>query len=190
LLKVAKPLDVPNIAYFVALKEPIRVGDPVVVAGYPRSTLEQGDFPEFITNKGNIISTDSFLDKNNEKPLLFSNITEQGFSGGPVLDAAGNIIGITLAGTCIGEACRESFEAAMAGKPLSEPNTEGNDSQIMAHIDTNMAASLLMIREFLNKNHVPYIEADDENSPSADKIAAISQTIVNIRCPAGNEGHE
>jgi S1-C subfamily serine protease len=182
LLKVATDADIPSIAYFVDPQTPVHEGDPVVVAGYPRSMLTGQDFPEFSTNSGSIISTDRFIDKNGEKPLLFSNITEQGFSGGPVLDAAGNIIGITLAGTCISQTCQAGLDAALAAKEQGKIPTEESEKNIKRFIDANMAANLDIIRRFLNVNNVPYAESAQSENPSEDRIAALSQTIVNVRC--------
>ena len=187
LVKIIPEMEITNIAYFNPPEGLPKEGDRVIVAGYPRKSTEGVDFPQFRTNRGTIISTDKYLDKNGDKPLLFNNITEQGYSGGPVLDAAGNIIGLTLAGTCIGSQCRADFDRIMAQKPESLEQSQENNQELAHYIDANMAVSLPFLRQFMEANAIEYSEAPADNAPTVDRITEISNSIVNVRCPSTEE---
>ncbi|NBX03045.1 MAG: serine protease [Alphaproteobacteria bacterium] len=183
-LKIVPQMNIDNIAYFYTPQTQIKKGDPVVVIGYPRSGEDGGDFPEFTTNSGHVISTEDFVNKKGEKPLLLNNITEQGYSGGPVLDSAGNLVGVTLAGTCISEKCREGFARATSANVGSLEEKQAMDEDLKRHIDANMAASLPIITAFLAQNHVQYELAPAGGVLTDDRMAEIAEAIVQVRCPA------
>ena len=79
-------------AYFNSMRQPLRANDPVVIIGYPGESW-RGHDP--------IVRSSTIIDMKGptgeEKWVQFNDSAEQGNSGGPLLDSAGNVVGVVVA---------------------------------------------------------------------------------------------
>lgn len=140
-------------------KQPLQPGDPVVVIGYPGNAWQTG---RTITREAKII--DGKGPHGDEKWLSFSDAVAKGNSGGPLLDASGNVVGVVAA----------------KGK-LYIYNASGAREEEVESFD--LAVSLPVMRHFLDDNSVLYREADSGIYLSAAHITDDAQRyIVNVKC--------
>ena len=108
----------------------IRPGDGVVVVGFPLTGLLAEDAN---VTTGGVSALAGF--RNDPRYLQISAPVQPGNSGGPLLDLSGNVVGVVSA---------ELDAARMA-------STGGIVPQ-----NVNFAIKLLVLRQFLDANHVPY----------------------------------
>jgi len=142
-----------------SIKQPLRANDPVVVVGYPGQSWQTGHAQ---MREATIIKTKG--PRGEEKWLEFSDSLAQGNSGGPLLDSAGNVVGVVAAK---GRLVNYNEVAAL------EETVEKFD----------LAISLPVIRQFLANNGVLYREADSGIYLSADRITDDARRfVVNVRC--------
>lgn len=182
LLKIVAPdITIPHITNFRALSSPLKVGEPVIVTGYPSESMT-GEFADFITNDAKITNTKSHIGDNSQ--FMFSYAAKSGFSGGPVLDAAGNVLGMTASATCTSSTCMEGFKRTFSMRASTVEEVEKLEETIARHVDTNIAASLPIIFRFLENNKIPYQETQASTAPTASRISEIAQSIANVRCPS------
>jgi S1-C subfamily serine protease len=140
-------------------KQPVRANDPVVVVGYPGQSWQTGQ-PK--TREARIISTKG--PRGEEKWLEFSDALAQGNSGGPLLDSAGNVVGVVAA----------------KGKLVSFNEVAAREETVDAF---DLAISLPVLRQFLRGNSVSYREADSGIYLSSGHIADDARRyVVNVRC--------
>ena len=157
------------------------MGEPVIVTGYPSESMN-GEFAEFITNHAKITNTKSHIGDNSQ--FMFTYAAKSGFSGGPVLDASGNVLGMTASATCTSNSCMEGFKQTFSMRATNVEDVEKLEETIAQHVDTNIAASLPVIFRFLETNKISYQEAPDKGAPDAGRIEEIAQSIANVRCPS------
>ncbi len=182
ILKVLAPdVNIPYVTNFRSLTKPLKVGEPVIVTGYPSESMN-GEFAEFITNDAKITNTKSHIGDNSQ--FMFTYAAKSGFSGGPVLDAAGNVLGMTASATCTSATCMEGFKKTFSMRATTVEEVEKLEETIAKHVDTNIAASLPVIFRFLESNKIPYQEAQATAVPTAQRISEIAQSIANVRCPS------
>ncbi len=182
LLKIAVPdITIPFVTTFRTLTQPLKVGEPVIVTGYPSESMN-GEFAEFITNHAKITNTKSHIGDNSQ--FMFTYAAKSGFSGGPVLDASGNVLGMTASATCTSASCMEGFKKTFSMRATNVAEVEALEETIAQHVDTNIAASLPVIFHFLEANKVTYQESQARGAPDADRINEIAQSIANVRCPS------
>lgn len=187
ILKTVQPVSVQGIGYLLADHTQVAIGDTVVAAGFPHSEESKNTFPKFVTNVGKVLDTRGYRMKNGDLPLFFSNITKQGYSGGPVLDKNGNVVGVTLAGTCFNEACRAGFDQAANAKFDSLEAKAARGAAMERYVDTNTGASLPVIKKFLRDNNVSYTESRSTKTYPEDHAQQMGYAIVNVRCPSSKE---
>jgi len=179
LLKSVAGVTVGDIISFRPLWQQVKAGDGVIVAGYPgQSGIKQDSLQSWQTDKiiifeakiintekqGRFTATMSALGKTipdsasqTEKWLEISHVSAGGNSGGPVLDASGNVIGVIRA-------------------TLSE------DSILSPTKISDIAVGEASVRSFLDANNVRYEETNSGTSMTDDHMAEITDSIVNIRC--------
>ncbi len=150
----------PNMAYFNSMRQPIRAGDPVVIIGYP------GD--SWRSHKP-IIRSSSIIDlkgpTGEEKWLQFSDSVQEGNSGGPLLDSAGNVVGVVV-----------------AKSELHITKTRGSNSEKTVK-KSDIAISLPMIKRFLDSSNIQYQTADSGIYLSPDRVNDRAEPfIVNVHC--------
>lgn len=157
LLKTTIPMQF--IASLSTDKQPLHARDPVVVMGYPGQSWATG---KAVTRTASILDTKG--PSGEEKWLQFSDSLAKGNSGGPLLDSAGNVVGVVSAKG------RLIVMDSATGKEESE-----------THFD--IAISLPVIRHFLDTQHVRYQEADSGIYYSTDTVSdAARRFVVNVRC--------
>jgi len=182
LLKIVVPdVNIPHITTFRTLTQPLKTGEPVIVTGYPSESMN-GEFAEFITNDAKITNTKSHIGDNSQ--FMFTYAAKSGFSGGPVLDASGNVLGMTASATCTSTTCMEGFKKTFSMRASNVEEIEKLEETIAKHVDTNIAASLSIIFHFLESNKITYQEGQATGAPNATRIGEIAQSIANVRCPS------
>lgn len=182
LLKVVVPdITIPYVTTFRPLSSPLKVGEPVIVTGYPSESMN-GEFAEFITNDAKVINTKSHIGDNSQ--FMFTYAAKSGFSGGPVLDTSGNVLGMTASATCTSATCMDGFKKTFSMRASTVEEVEKLEDTIAKHVDTNIAASLPVIFQFLEKNKIAYQQSQSTGLPNAERISEIAQSIANVRCPS------
>lgn len=140
-------------------KQPLHASDPVVVVGYPGQSWQTG---QTTTREARIINTKG--PSGEEKWLEFSDSLAQGNSGGPLLDSAGNVVGVVAA----------------KGKLVTYNESAAREETVSKF---DLAISLPVVRQFLNQNNVLFREADSGIYLSADRITDNARRfVVNVRC--------
>jgi hypothetical protein len=171
-----------------SVRQPLQVGENVAVAGYPSKTTDlNSEFVAFTTNNAKITNTKG--PKGNEQWIQFSFSARPGFSGGPVLDSYGNIIGVTSGGACMSRSCLANYNNAMSKLKNAATMEEVKvaDEAVVASSDTNIAASQSAIRAFLAQNNLAMEERDSVVLPSEQRLNEIAESIVNLRCTQNDE---
>ncbi len=148
-----------SVASFNSEKQPLSPRDRVVVVGYPGQSWQTG---QTVTREATILQTRG--PRGEEKWLEFSDSLAGGNSGGPLLDNAGNVVGVVTA----------------KGHLISPPE-EGEDNERVEHFD--LAISLPVIRGFLKEHKVKYQNADSGIYNATDAITdSAHMFVVNVRC--------
>lgn len=182
LLRIITPdVNIPSVISFRSLNQPIQMGEPVIVTGYPSESMS-GEFAEFITSHAKVTNTKSHIGDNSQ--FMFTYAAKSGFSGGPVLDASGNVLGMTASATCTSATCMEGFKKTFSMRASTVEEVEKLEETIAKHVDTNIAESLPVIFRFLESHKITYQESQAKGAPSADRISEIAESIANIRCPS------
>ena len=150
----------PNMAYFNSMRQPLRANDPVVIIGYPGESW-RGHDP--------IVRSSTIIDMKGptgeEKWVQFNDSAEQGNSGGPLLDSAGNVVGVVVAKSELRIIKRENLRR----------------EEIIKKSD--IAISLPMIRRFLSLHNIQYQTADSAIYLSPDRVNDRTRPfIVNVNC--------
>jgi len=122
------------------------------------NTEKQGKFAASMSALGKTIPDSA---SQTEKWLEISHVSAGGNSGGPVLDASGNVIGVIRA-------------------TLSE------ESVISPTKISDIAVGEASVRSFLDANNIRYEETNSGTAMTDDHMAEITDSIVNIRCQAQN----
>lgn len=149
-----------NMAYFNSMRQPVRAGDPVVIIGYPGDSWR---------NHSPIIRSSNIIDMKGptgeEKWLQFNDSVQEGNSGGPLLDSAGNVVGIVV-----------------AKAELHITKTYGANSEKTVK-KSDIAISLPTIKNFLEGSNIQYQTADSAIYLSPDRVNdRASPFIVNVHC--------
>ena len=130
--------------------EGLKAGDPVVVVGYPDETLKNNQDYEVATAK--MVNTQESF--GNNWMMQFSHAIKPGYSGGPLLDMSGKVVGVVKGISTIYEA---------------KTNME------VEEIDE--AIDLISLEEFLMANNAFYTTLKE-----AEKSAGGLDFVVNIQC--------
>lgn len=147
-----------NMAYFNSMRQPLKANDPVVIIGYPGESWRDHD---------PIVRSATIIDlrgpTGEEKWLQFSDSVQHGNSGGPLLDSAGNVVGVVVA------------KAEMRIK-----NMVSNAETVRK---SDIAISLPTVKKFLEHSNVQYQAADSGIYLSSDRVNDRARPfIVNVHC--------
>lgn len=148
-----------NMAYFNSMKQPLKADDPVVIIGYPGESWK-GHNP--------IVRSSTIIDlkgpTGEEKWLQFNDSVQHGNSGGPLLDTTGNVVGVVV-----------------AKSELHIKNVGYEGEEIIKKSD--IAISLPMVKNFLERNNIQYQTADSGLYLSPDRVNDRARPfIVNVHC--------
>lgn len=160
-------VSAPNFANLSNQKQPLRQGDPVIIVGYPGQTWKTG---QTTTNQAQILNTKG--PRGEEHWLEFSDTVAQGNSGGPLLDASANVVGVVV--------------AKVRSYVFNEQEQTEED---VRHFD--LAITLPVVRNFLENNGISYVEADSGIYLSAGHATDIARRfVVNVRCRYDDQAAE
>lgn len=154
----------PDSARLAALESSIRKGDAVMVIGYPKDRDNLRDYKvvlsEVIDVKG---------PQGEEEWLQFKDAAQEGNSGGPLLDEAGNVIGVVTGKT-------ELYQI----NPRTRTRTLVSASDV--------AVALPFLKRFLTANRVRYNKGDSRarRAPTYVEQRA-ADFIAQVRCITGEE---
>jgi hypothetical protein len=194
LLKIRPNLAIENYTLLRARNQPVRLEDTAIAAGYPLTSVEKLRLLEFQVQTGKVIAMrvanapkNTFFVAGDGRPL-----GTHGYSGGPILDIAGNVIGVNLAIACLGKRCtdntkqfREDFGETLTAS-LLPPDTY--QEKLEAYLDSSMVADLHATRTFLDKNNIVYEEAPSDSLASQARIVKSSHSIANVGCTLRSGG--
>lgn len=142
----------------------IKVGDPVLVMGYPR---DHGRTGEYKVVESTIIDIEGPL----EEPhwIQFNDSAEQGNSGGPLLDSSGHVVGVV-----VGKAKLIEYDRRAAREKVVKK--------------ADLAISLPVMKRFLHRNGVYFRSATSHGYYSMGRVENQAKSyIVNIHCVNGNQ---
>jgi S1-C subfamily serine protease len=148
-----------NMAYFNSMRQPLKKGDSVVIIGYPKDSWREYN---------PVISTSTIIDTKGpigeDKWLQFNDSLQHGNSGGPLLDSAGNVVGVVV---------------AKAELHLKNQNSHGEETIKKSDI----AISLPIIRKFLESNNINFQTMDSGIYLSPDSVNNRTRSfILSINC--------
>lgn len=165
-LALVQVQKVPNkIAYISTSPFGVKNDDPVWVMGYPR---EHGMTGQYSIVKSQITSIEG-SDKNLPDKVFFKNAADHGNSGGPLLDASGNVVGVVV---------------AKVQQYMVDPQTHAQ--KLVGEADA--AINLPVLMRFLDRERVSY-----QRWPYAVRYAGetvennAKNYIVNIHCTNGGK---
>lgn len=144
----------------------IRIGDQVTVIGYP---LDHGVTGLYDVKQARVTDLKGPLDEPHW--IQFSSAAQQGNSGGPLLDASGNVIGV------------------VTGKAQKIVTGPGGKTEVVGESD--VAISLPVLKAFLDKHRVYYRDSRPGGRLSSGRIEnKASNFIVNIHCILPRNGDD
>lgn len=138
----------------------IREGEPVLVMGYP---LENGVNGQYAIAESSVVG----LRGPQEEPqwIQFADAAQQGNSGGPLLDASGNVAGVVV-----------------AKSQLRRFNPARGIEEIISSSD--LAISLPVLMRFLDRHLVSYRTNASMTYMMPKRLEELAQSyIVNVLCP-------
>ncbi len=139
--------------------QPVQAGDRVVIVGYPGESAQEG---VTVTREAEV--TNPAGPQGEDKWLELSDVIEQGNSGGPLLDASGNVVGVVTAKATIYSFNRE-------------------DPHNGTTRNSGIAINLKALREFLDMHRVYYREEESGSDLSAHRVTDLAHRFtVNVRC--------
>jgi S1-C subfamily serine protease len=159
LLKI--DINSPNIVNF-RNNEGLPEGSKIFIVGYP---MGSADGIYFIKD-GNIIATKGLIKETKE--VEFTNITEKGNSGGPLIDTSGNVVGVVCA--------KKNYYHSLG-------DSNNIDPQATPYKTHGLAIGLSLIKQFLDNNNIRY-SSSDSNAVLTDLQIDLQANnyIVNIHC--------
>ena len=143
---------------------PVEKGERVVVVGYPGEAYKT---LKTVTREAEIISTKGPQGENTW--LQLSDLIEQGNSGGPLMDAYGNVIGVIVA------------KAVIYTYAKSDPENG-------TYTNSGVAIAAPVVRKFLDTHRVSYTTADANSTLGTDRLSDKAQRfVVSVRCETPTE---
>lgn len=143
-------------AQFRSFKEPLKPDDRVVVVGFPKESRDA------VTHEARIISPKG--PRGEAQWLLLSDVLEQGNSGGPLFDSAGNIVGVTTA-----KAVTYSYNTATP--------------QDVTKSEYSVALAAPVVQDFLRRYKVRFETADNGIYLPAGEITQNARAYtLHVRC--------
>ncbi len=154
----------PKVASLRVQITPPNIGDKVMVLGYPTESAQTGKYQ---VEYSKIIGLRGPLD--GDKWIQFDSAAQKGNSGGPLLDFAGNVVGVVTAKT---DVYRHNYFSA-------------RDELISS---SDVAVRLQYLRDYLNHNRVFYSSSDSLMQLSKRRMEATARKFtVNILCKQSEE---
>jgi serine protease Do len=155
-------IDPPSVAYLRLETTPAEVGDKVMLLGYPEEYAGTGKYDTSISQITALKGP-----QGEEKWIQFENAARHGNSGGPLLDSAGNVIGVIT-----------------AKSEMIRHNDLNNTDEVVSTSD--VAVGLPALQEFMMQNRV-YSRLRDSTMLLTDSSNAhrSSDFIVNVLCMQG-----
>jgi S1-C subfamily serine protease len=149
----------PRVASFRGYGDQIGKDEQVLLIGYPE---ERGATGEYKVVTSQILDVQGPL--GNTQWLQFADAARQGNSGGPLLDASGNVIGV------------------ITGKStLSRRNPINGKDEVVQHSD--VAITLDRLQQFLDNHQVYYTSLTSQIDQDIDYIEVSARDyVVNIHC--------
>lgn len=149
----------PYTAFIRHISSPLKVGERLIVMGYP---LDHGVSGKYKFVEATLLDDKGMLGEENF--VQFSMSADHGNSGGPLLDAQGNV-----AGVIVSRATLRAYDPRSAREEIVK--------------EADLAISLPVLTNFLIRNNVPY----QTNSTTFDLMNHHiedqgSDFIVNIHC--------
>lgn len=143
----------------------LSVGAPVQVIGFPGKAGVDGHYSFKKTSVTSLVGPTG-----EPRWLQLGSVAEHGNSGGPVLDVAGNVIGV-ISGMA------QTYRVASDGRPEDKPIAQ-----------TDIAITLNTLQDFLHENNVSFYESASGLIAYADgalESNALKFTVP-IRCIQGS----
>ncbi len=152
----------PNIAYLRMDSTPTEIGDKVMLLGYPEEYAGTG---KYNTSFSQVTALQG--PGGEDKWIQFENAARHGNSGGPLLDTAGNVIGVITAKT-----------------EILRHNDLNNTDEVVSTSD--VAVGLPALKDFMMQNRI-YSRMRDSLMLLSDSRNAhkSSDFIVNVLCMQG-----
>ena len=139
----------------------LKVGDGVVVMGYPG---QEGSTGNYVFKKTSVISLEGPTGE--DRFIQLASVASKGNSGGPVLDGSGNVIAV-ISGTAL------TYRADSEGKPTG--NAIGR---------ADVAITLEALQDFLRANRINFYETPSGLVAYGDGVLRdnAKNFIVPVRC--------
>lgn len=151
-------------AYFRDASLPVKKGERVVVVGYPGKS---GALGQTVTNEALI--TNEKGPRGEDTWLQLSDTIVEGNSGGPLMDASGNVIGVIVA------------RAVIYTYKTSAPENG-------TYTNSGVAIAAPVVKRFLDTYQVPYASSNANSEFSADRLTDHAHRfVVNVRCETQTE---
>jgi len=131
---------------------PVKLGEPIVVAGYPMRHVVSTSF----TVTTGVVSAMAGID-DYPGELQISAPVQPGNSGGPLLDRAGNVIGIVSAQL-------DEWYAVNAVDAMPQ--------------NINFAVNGIAVQTFLDQNHVKFVRRSSDEEQPTEAIAEAAQAFT------------
>lgn len=160
--------DVPAIASLRWNIRDVKQGDEVVVMGYPG---QEGVAGQYQFKKSTVVQLKGPIGE--PQWLQIESVAQHGNSGGPVLDGAGNVIGVVSA-----NALTYRVVTSATGEQLSDPQLIGK---------SDVAITLPVLEDFLRGAGSGYYQASSSDGTTPDSMLErqANRYIVPIRCYQG-----
>lgn len=154
----------PDSASLAATQSSIQAGDSVMLIGYPR---EKSPLRDYKVAMARIVDVQG--PQGEPEWLQFSDAAQHGNSGGPLLDDAGNVIGVVTGKTEL-----FSVDSRTQAKTLVK--------------SSDIAVALPILKRFLTENRVRYRQADSRLRRTPDYIEKrAANFIAKVYCVTGRE---
>ncbi len=140
-------------------QSPLIPGDPVILIGYPK---EHGVSGVYLVTEATVTDLHGPLEE--PKWIQFTNAAQQGNSGGPLLDAAGNVVGVVVGKT----------KMVMFNKQAGKTETLK---------ESDIAISLPVLKSFLHQNQIYFRTSDSHGFLATNRVENQARDyVVNIHC--------
>lgn len=150
--------------FFRASHLPVAKDERVVVVGYPGESFRQ---MQTVTREA--VITNPKGPQGEDTWLQLSDTIEQGNSGGPLMDSAGNVVGVIVAKAVV---YRYRENAPQDG--------------ITTH--SGVAIALPVVQQFLNQYQIGYATSDANSMLDTSRITQHAERfVVNVRCETETE---
>ncbi len=137
----------------------LKMGEPVLVMGYPKDSYKQG---EYQLAQAEVVGVKGPMDEPHW--IQFSDSAQQGNSGGPLLDASGNVAGVIVGKSTVTRYVPGRAEHEVVRK-------------------SDVAISLPILKRFMDQHRVSYRMNGSYTYMMANNLEALARAyIVNVLC--------